>query len=226
MTVNQRATPGGGGFDGSPDSPLPSFPEQVASQLGGWRGMVEAAIPIAFFLVVNIVWALEPALAVSVGVAVAIAAMRLVQRRPIRYAINGLFGIGLGAVLALRSGEARAFYLPGIWISYGYAAAMVLSVALRHPLIGWLWSVMFAGGRADWRRDQVLVRTMTWLTLLWAVVWVTKVTAQLVLYQANLEHALGVARIVLGAPVFALMLALTIWTVQRVQRNRVEASAT
>jgi hypothetical protein len=213
---------------GQPDQPpaLPSFPEQISSQLGGWRGMVEAAIPIAVFLVVNMAWALEPALGISVVVAVAIAGMRLLQRRPTRYALNGLFGIGLGAILAWRSGEARDFYLPGIWISYGYAAGMVFSVLVRHPLVGWLWSVMFDHGSARWRGDLVLMRTLTWLTLVWALVWVTKVTAQLGLYLADLEHALGLARIVLGAPVFALMLAITIWIVGRVQRDRVEAPAT
>lgn len=224
MTRDQEQVPKGVPAD--EDQPLPTFPEQVASQLGGWRGMVEAAIPIAFFLVANMAWALEPALLVSVGVAVAIAAWRMAQRRPIRYAVNGLFGIGLGAFLAWRSGEARDFYLPGIVISYGYAAAMVASVGLRHPLVGWLWSIMFAAGSGRWRQDAVLMRTLTWLTLGWALVWVIKVTVQLGLYLAELEHALGVARIVLGAPVFALMLALTIWAVQRVQRGQVEAPAT
>jgi hypothetical protein len=220
VTVNQQQTPeGAGGSTGGGEEVLPSFPEQVAAQLGGWRGMVEAAIPIAVFIVANVVWALEPALLISIGVAVAIAAVRLAQRRPVRYAVNGLFGIGIGAVLAWRSGEARDFYLPGIVVSYFYVVLMIGSVLIRHPLVGWLWAVMFAGGRSQWRQDPVLMRTLTWLTLAWAAVWVTKVTAQLVLYLADLEHALGVARIVLGAPVFALMLAITIWIVGRVQQQ-------
>jgi hypothetical protein len=201
------------------DEVLPSFPEQIASQLGGWQGMIEAAVPIAFFVAVNIAWDLQPALLVSIGVALLIATVRLVQRRPIRYVVNGLFGIGLGAVLAWRSGEARDFYLPGILVSYFYVVLMIGSVLIRHPLVGWLWAVMFAAGRSQWRQDPVLLRTLTWLTLAWAVVWMTKVTVQLVLYLADLEHALGVARIVLGTPVFALMLAITIWTVGRVQRR-------
>jgi pimeloyl-ACP methyl ester carboxylesterase len=133
VTVNQQHPPPAAG---------PSFPEQIATQLGGWRGMVESAIPITVFIVVNLGWSLEPALAASVGLALALAVVRLAQRRPIRYAINGLFGIGLGAIIAWRTGEARDFYLPGILISYGYAAGMILSVLVRHPLVGWLWSVL------------------------------------------------------------------------------------
>jgi hypothetical protein len=198
---------------------LPTFPEQLASQLGGWRGMLEAAVPVTVFIVLNLVWSLQPALVGSVGVAVLIAAGRLLQRRPVRYAVNGLFGIGLGAFIAWRSGDARDFYLPGIWISYGYAVAMIASVALRHPLVGWLWSVLFAAGRADWRQDRRMLRTFGWLTMLWAAVWIAKVSAQAGLYLADQEHLLGVARLVLGAPPYALMLGVTVWVVRRVERS-------
>jgi hypothetical protein len=204
---------------------LPSFPEQVSSQLGGWRGSVEAAIPVGVFIVANMVWSLRPALAASVGLALLIAAIRLAQRRPIRYALNGLFGIALGAFIAWRTGEARDFYLPGIFISYAYAAAMIVSVAVRHPLVGWLYSVLFTGGRSQWRGDARLMRTFTWLTLLWAAVWILKVSAQAGLYLADQEHLLGVARLVLGTPPYVLLLAITLWVVRRVQRSPAPGSA-
>jgi hypothetical protein len=197
---------------------LPSFPEQVSAQLGGWRGSVEAAIPIAVFIVLNMVWSLRPALVSSVGLALLIAAVRLAQRRPIRYALNGLFGIALGAVMSWRSGEARDFYLPGIFISYAYAAAMIVSVLVRHPLVGWLYSVLFTGGRSEWRGDARLMRTFTWLTWLWAAVWILKVSAQAGLYLADQEHLLGVARLVLGTPPYLLLLVLTLWVVRRVEK--------
>jgi uncharacterized protein DUF3159 len=198
---------------------LPSLPEQIAGQLGGWRGSVEAAVPVAVFIVVNMVWSLQPALIASVGLALAIAAVRLGQRRPVRYALNGLFGIALGGFIAWRTGDARDFYLPGIFISYGYAAAMVVSVLVRHPLVGWLYSVLMTGGRSDWRDDPRLMRTFTWLTLVWAVVWIAKVSAQAGLYLADQDHLLGVARLVLGTPPYILLLAITIWVVRRVQRE-------
>lgn len=207
-----------------PTDALPSFPEQISAQLGGWRGMVEAAIPISVFIFINLVWeVLQPALIASAGTAVLIAIYRLIQRRPIRYAVNGLFGIGLGAIIAWRSGEARDFYLPGILISYGYAAGMILSVLVRHPLVGWLWSVLMDGGSARWRQDRQLMRTFTWLTMLWAAVWIAKVSVQAWLWNANEEHLLGIARLVLGAPPYLLLLAFTIWVVRRVQRAQPES---
>lgn len=211
---------------GSDRPPVPSFAEQVSDQLGGWRGMVESGIPITVFVVVNLVWSLRPALIASVALAVLLAIVRLAQGRPVRYAVNGLFGIGLGTVIAWRSGEARDFYLPGIIISYGYAAGMIASVVLRHPLVGWLWSVLFLKGSADWRQDRRLMRTFNWLTLLWAAVWIAKVTVQAVFYHADEEHLLGVARLLLGAPPYFLLLLITIWVVRRVQRDHPPAPST
>jgi hypothetical protein len=201
------------------DAPLPSIAEQVAEQLGGWRGMVESSIPVVIFVLVNVLADLRPALIAALVVAVAIAVLRLVQRRPIRHAVNGLFGVGIGAFIAFRSGNSKDFYLPGILYGIGYGLVLLASTAIRQPLVGWIWSVFMAGGKSDWRHDARLVRTFTWLTVLWGVVWLAKVGVQAALYLANKDTALGVARLALGYPPYLLLLAITVWTVRRVTRD-------
>ena len=37
------------------EEPLPSFAEQMADQLGGWRGLVESSIPVVVFVLANII---------------------------------------------------------------------------------------------------------------------------------------------------------------------------
>jgi hypothetical protein len=207
------------------EEPLPTLSEQVAQQLGGWRGLVESSVPVLVFVVANIVTSVRPAVIAAVSVAVGIAVLRLAQRRPVRHAVNGLFGVGIGAVIALRSGEAKDFYLPGIMYGYAYGAALIFSAVLRRPIVGWLWSVLAAGGRSEWRRNERLVRTFTWLTVLWGVVWLLKVAAQHAFYIADMETALGVARLTLGYPPYALLLLITIWTVRRVTRDAEAAPA-
>ena len=77
-----------------------------------------------------------------------------------------------------------------------------------------------AGGKSDWRKDPLLLRTFTWLTVLWALVWIAKVGVQAWLYLDKQDDLLGIARLVLGCPPYALLLALTVWAVRRVTRNR------
>ena len=201
---------------------IPTISEQMAEQLGGWRGLVESSIPVLVFVIANVVGGLRAALISSVATAVGLAVIRLFQRRPIRHALNGLFGVGIGAALAWRTGEARDFYLPGIFYSYGYALVMFVSIAVRRPLVGWLWSVIADNGSQRWRHDPKLLRTFSWLTALWGVTWVAKVSVQAVLYVAHEDTALGVARIVLGYPPYLLLLAITIWVVRRVMRAQAE----
>jgi hypothetical protein len=200
------------------DERLPSFAEQMADQLGGWRGLVESSVPVMVFVLVNIIADLNPALIASVGVALAIAALRLIQRRPIRHAVNGLFGVGIGAFIAWRTGDEKDFYLPGILYGIGYGLALLASVAIRQPLVGWIWSVIVNGGKAEWRTDPKLIRLFARLTVLWGVVWLAKVGVQAALYLADQDTALGVARLVLGYPPYLLLLAFTVWAVRRVTR--------
>ncbi|WP_422774843.1 DUF3159 domain-containing protein [Plantactinospora sp. WMMC1484] len=200
------------------DEQLPSLTEQMAEQLGGWRGMVESSIPVVVFVVVNIITELRPAVIASVAVAVLIAAVRLAQRRPVRHAVNGLVGIGIGAMIAWRTGDERDFYLPGILYGIVYGLVLLGSALIRQPLVGWIWSIIAAGGRSEWRQDPRLVRTFTRLTVLWGVVWLAKVGVQAGLYLADMDTALGIARLLLGYPPYALLLVITIWAVRRANR--------
>jgi hypothetical protein len=204
---------------GEDDEQLPSMTEQMAEQLGGWRGMVESSIPVFVFVVVNIVAELRPAVIASVAVAVVIAVVRLLQRRPVRHAVNGLFGVGIGAFIAWRSGDERDFYLPGILYGIVYGLVLLGSAVIRQPLVGWIWSIIAGGGRSEWRQDPRLVRTFTRLTVLWGVVWLAKVGVQAGLYLADRDTALGIARLALGYPPYALLLVITIWAVRRVNRT-------
>ena len=116
-----------------------------------------------------------------------------------------------------KTGNAKDFYLPGILLSLGYAVAMLVSVMVRRPLVGWLWSLVMGGGRMTWRDEPRLLRTFGWLTVLWASIYVVKVVVQTGLYLTDQVTLLGVARLVLGVPPYLLLLAVTVWAVRRVR---------
>jgi hypothetical protein len=204
------------------DEVMPSFSEQMAEQLGGVRGLIESSIPITLFVIVNFLgdhfnwWPLRTSLIIAVGVAVLMAVYRLTRREPVRHAINGVFGVALGAFIALRSNDARDFYLPGILLSAGYVVAMIASVVARRPLVGWVWAVMADGGGTRWRDEPRLIRVFGWLTLVWAAVYFAKVAVQTGLYLSHQTDLLGVARLALGWPPYILLAAFTVWRVRKI----------
>jgi Protein of unknown function (DUF3159) len=205
---------------GSESETMPTFSQQVAAQLGGVRGMLESSVPVLAFVVANVLVTLRPALIISVGTALLIAAYRLLRRQSARHAFNGLIGIGIGALIAWRTGSPKDFYLPGILLSLSYGVAMVISVSLRRPLVGWIWSVVVDNGATRWRDHTGLRRTFGWLTLVWAATYLAKVVVQISVYAAGglsedqKASILGITRIVLGVPPYALLLALTVWAVR------------
>lgn len=214
--------------DDGDEKPLPSFSEQVADQLGGVRGMVESSVPVIAFVLVNIVWSLRPALLLAVLVGLGIAGFRLSRRQSVRHAVNGLFGIAIGAIIAWRTGAPQDYYVPGILLSLGYGIAMIVSVAARRPLVGWIWSLVADKGAQRWFQDLGLRRTFNWLTLLWAATYLAKVVINVLVYFADTltddqkATILGIMRITLGFPPYALLAALTVWAVRRYLRSQGE----
>ncbi|GIH13788.1 DUF3159 domain-containing protein [Rugosimonospora africana] len=207
--------------DGSAEAeePLPSFSEQLADQLGGVRGVIESGVPVLVFVVANIIWSLRPAIVIAVASAVIIGGWRLARRQPVRHAVNGIFGIAIGAIIAWRTGSAKDFYLPGILLSLGYGLIMLASVAVRRPIVGWVWSLLVTRGRTDWRDDPRMVRTFSWLTVVWALTYLAKVLIQALVFQHTADDSpattLGILRLALGYPPYLLLIAITVWATRR-----------
>ncbi|MDP9431082.1 MAG: DUF3159 domain-containing protein [Actinomycetota bacterium] len=72
-----------------------------------------------------------------------------------------------------------------------------------------------------WRDDRRMVRAYSWLTLLWGAVFLLRVAVQWVLYRADEVELLGTASLVLGLPVTAVEVVVTLWVVSRLHRHRV-----
>ena len=74
-----------------------------------------------------------------------------------------------------------------------------------------------------WRDDPRMVRAYSWLTLLWGLVFLVRVAVQWVLYRADEVELLGTASLVLGLPVTAVEVVVTLWVVSRLHRHRADA---
>ena len=222
MTTHEPPTAQADDVREAAEEQLPPFSEQLAAQLGGARGVVESGIPVAIFVIANVLphVSLNLALIISAASAVAIAIYRLMRRETIRHAVNGLFGIAIGALIAWRTGSAKDFYLPGILFSLAYGLAMLASVPLKKPLVGWVWSLLANGGRRDWQDKPALIRLFSRLTIVWAVVYLAKTVIQAWMFTNTAANdpatGLGIAKLVLGYPPYALLIAYTVWSVRRV----------
>lgn len=205
---------------------------QLSKALGGRRGMVEAALPtLAFTALWLTTRELQVALLVSVGAALVLLAIRLVQRSTVQFVVNALFGIGIGwffvRLAASRGGsedeQALAYFLPGLLYNGGYAVVMALTCLVGWPLVGFMVGSV-TGEVTAWHEDRQVVRLCTTLTWLLAVPCVLRVALQAPLWLGGWSGsididfaiaALGILKVALGWPLQLAALGAMLWVLGR-----------
>lgn len=192
------------------DEPEPTLLEQM----GGLSGLIYSSLPVLVFVPVNSLRGLTAAIWASLGVAAAILVWRLVRRGPIQPAISGFLGVGVCAFIAYRMGEAKGFFLFGIYASLVYGGAFLLSLVVRWPLAGVIWGALNGHG-TGWRSDKRAMRLYDIATAVWALVFVARYLVQNHLYAANSTGLLAVARIAMGWPLTAVAALVTFWAVRK-----------
>ena len=122
-----------------PDRGRASFDRHlVLDQLGGWRGMVDAALPTIAFIVANSAAGLRVGIWAAIAAALLIFLFRLVRRETVQQAFSGVFAVAIAVAIAAKTGEARDFFVLGIVRNAAIGLVLLGSVAVRRPLIGYL----------------------------------------------------------------------------------------
>jgi hypothetical protein len=195
--------------------------ESLMTSVGGWLGIIQSSIPAALFV---LVFALSKntvaAVVVSLGVASGFVVLQLVTRKPVTQAIAGALGIGLSAYLTLRDGGHPAdYFVQGFFTNIAYGLVLAISILVRWPLIGFLVG-LFRSEPLAWRSDKKLLRRADLATALFVALFSLRLAVQLPLYFANQIEALGIARVAMGVPLYALC----IWLSWLLLRSSISAS--
>ncbi|MBF6158472.1 DUF3159 domain-containing protein [Nocardia cyriacigeorgica] len=186
----------------------------MLEQLGGFSGLIYSTLPVLVFVPVNTLAGLTAAIWASLGVAAAILVWRLVRRDPVQPAISGFIGVGICAFIAYRMGEAKGFFLFGIYTSLVYGGVFLASILVRWPLVGVIWGVLNGHG-TEWRADRRMIRLYDIATLAWVLVFGSRCLVQSHFYDTDHTGWLAFARIAMGWPLTAVALTVTVWAVRR-----------
>ncbi len=193
---------------------------RLSEFFGGVRGSIESALPMAGFVVVWLArHELALALLVAGALAVAIALVHLAtggaaRGRNLRYVGTGIVGVAVAAYFAMRSGRAADAFLPTILTSGAYVVAILVSILLRWPLVGFVVGAAdpgFADDPVAWHRHPEIVRVSTRLTWVFLADQAIRVAVMLPLFLGGWVGWLGVAKIVLGWPLWAAVVAVMGW---------------
>lgn len=194
-----------------------SAAEQVLAQLGGVSGLIYSSLPVVAFVGVSSVSSLRPAVGAALAVAALVLLWRLIRRESTQPAVSGFVGVAICAVIAYALGQSKGYYLLGIWTSLLWAAAFAVSVLIRRPVVGYLWS-WIGGHDRSWRELRRAVYAFDIATLTWVLVFAARFVVQRLLYNADQTGWLAVARIAMGWPLTACAGVVTYLAIRAAQR--------
>jgi hypothetical protein len=173
------------------------------------RHLADAVLPNAAFLIFYETHGVPAGVLAAVVAGVALVAVRLVARRPLKVVFAAFGLVLLHAVMVMITGEGRDFFLPWLILNGVVAVGFLTSLAIRRPLSGRL--SRFSGLTSD-RRQHMKV------TALWSGLWLLHLVVGVPLYLAHQVVALGVAHFVMGPPALLLWGLLT-WRLLREERS-------
>jgi hypothetical protein len=219
---SQASAAGGSPSDvaGGPDTP-PSARPPLIDAIGGKRGILDGALPPLIFVVVHAVAGANTTRTAALGAAIgaagatglAIVALRLLRKEPLRQALSGLAGLSIAVVFAATSGQARGFFLPGIYVDAAYAVVFAGSALIGRPLVGTIYGLLYR--RREWRDDPRMHRLFIFATFGWSVVFAIRAGVQAFLYREDLPGLLAAGKLLLGWPLTILTVTLTLAAIRR-----------
>jgi hypothetical protein len=190
--------------------------DRIINALGGKKGLFDSGIPALVFLVVfNLRDDVIDAALVSLGLSVVITVLRLIRREKLQSAISGIIGVLICYLLVRSTGKAEDFYLPGLFINAGYGALYLLTNIAGWPIIGVVLGPLL-GEDFHWRKVPERKRVYILAGWLWVGLFLGRLAVQLPLYLVGNVNALGVARLIMGYPLFIACAWATWLVIKRV----------
>jgi hypothetical protein len=229
-----------GGWRGMIDASLPTVAFIAANGLGGLRvGVWAAGICAVLVFLLRLVRRESVQQAFSGLFAVAVAVFIAARTGEARdfFVVGILRNAGIAVVLL----GSLLFRRPLVGVIAEFLAPSHLGAMSAHSLSSWrdrgktaplepaeADAVRTAPGRGDadtpaerhWRDDPRMLRAYSWLTVLWGGVFLLRAVVLGVLYLQDEVGWLGTLSLVLGLPVTAVQLVVTLWVVARLHRHR------
>jgi len=177
--------------------------EELQSVLKGKT--LDAMLPPLVFVVVNSIYGLNAAAALSIATALAFSVVRLVRKQTVIYALGGLSGVVVAVAFAYLAGNAANYFIPKI---IGSALTLLLtlgSLIIGKPLAAYA-SHLTRGWPLEWfwRKDvKPAYREVTWF---WSGLFLLRLGIQILLFLREDLLSLFWVNTLLGLPFTILIL--------------------
>ena len=194
-------------------------PKTILNALGGKRGLLDSGLPALIFLIVfTVTHKLNGSLIAALIVSAILTIIRLIRKDTLQHALTGLFGVAISAFFARSTGRAQDFYLPGLIINLVYGTVYAVANIIGWPVLGLVLGPILGEG-AQWRNDPIRKASYRRAGWIWVALFSSRIAVQYPLYRAGAVTQLGIARVIMGWPLFILTGWLTYLILRAVPRT-------
>jgi len=179
--------------------------EELRMVLTGRSSLLDTLLPPLLFVLLNVIWGVQVAIWASLGLAVLIAAYRLLKRQSLLYALGGAGGVALAAGAAFLLGRAEGFFLPTILSGAVTFLLCLVSVLVGRPLVA-LTSYVARRWPLNWYWHQKVRPAYSEVTWIWVVFFGLRLLLQFNLFQEQAANLLGVVQFLTGWPATIVLL--------------------
>ncbi len=190
---------------------------EALNSMGGVVGLIETTIPAAAYVAVFL-FTKSVLISVLIAGSLSIASLiaQILRKRSVVQALAGAVGIAVAVYLPLSNpSQPASYFVPGFFTNVGYGSVILLSILVRRPIIGLIVS-LFNSTAKSWHKDPAARRRYTYASAIWVLLFGGRLAVQLPFYFSGNLLALGIAREVMGIPLYALCMWFT-WLLVRSQ---------
>ena len=179
--------------------------EELRTVLAGRSSLLDSLLPPLFFVLLNAIWGVQVAIWTALGVAVVVAAFRLLRRQSLLYALGGAGGVAVAALVAHLLGSAEGFFLPTI-VSGGITLFLCLiSVLVGRPIVA-VTSFVARRWPLNWYWHPKVRPAYSEVTWIWVLFFGLRLLLQFNLFQQESASLLGVVQFITGWPATIILL--------------------
>ncbi|MEW2506842.1 DUF3159 domain-containing protein [Amycolatopsis sp. CA-161197] len=189
-----------------------SRPRTAWERTGGLVGLLVSSLPSLVFVVVNSFAGLIPGIVASVASGVVFVVLAVVLKKPLQPAVSSFVGVAITSLIAFLTGSAKGYFLSDIWFSLACFVVLAVSIIVRRPLVGVVWSLVNSE-KMTWLADRRSRLGYDLATATATLVFASRFLVQQYLYDQDRTGWLAFAKIAMGNPLTGLAFGAAAWAI-------------
>ena len=180
--------------------------EVILKALGGKRGLIDNGLPsIVFLIAYNIIKDLQAAIYAAIALSGVLTVIRLAKRDTLQHALSGVIGVLICAWFANRTGQPKDYYKLSLFRSSGFAMLYTIANLIGWPILGLILGPIL-GENFEWRKHPARKKVYMLASWVWVGMFLLRFAVMAPLYFADKVNALGAASLILGYPLYLLVI--------------------